>query len=85
MSAARRGVAAWAWRTGCIAFAQLARNAEPQVPGWYHASLNRFYVDEIFNLLFVQPLNFLALSQGTEALIYDIVRLIAAVPRGAAT
>ncbi len=53
------------------------------IPRWYHASLNRFYVDEIYNILFVQPLNFLALvAKGTEALIFDLVRLIAAIPRG---
>jgi proton-translocating NADH-quinone oxidoreductase chain L len=53
------------------------------IPRWYHASLNRFYVDEIFNVLIVQPLNFLALvAKGTEALIFDLVRLIAVIPRG---
>jgi len=53
------------------------------IPRWYHASLNRFYVDEIYNVLFVQPLNFLALvAKGTEALIFDLVRLIAVIPRG---
>ncbi len=55
------------------------------VPRWYHASLNRFYVDEIFHLLFVLPLNVLALlSKAIEALIYDLVRLIASIPRGIA-
>ena len=74
-----------AWWMYC-ARTSLPATLSRKFPDWYHASLNRLYVDEIFNLLFVQPLNFLAfVSKGTEALIFDIVRLIAAVPRGAAT
>ena len=54
-------------------------------PSWYYASLDRLYVDEIFNLLFVQPMNFIAmLCRGIESLVYDVVGLIAAIPRGIA-
>jgi len=54
-------------------------------PVGYHASLNRLYVDEIYNLLFVQPMNLIALiCRGIEALVFDMVRLIASIPRGVA-
>jgi NADH-quinone oxidoreductase subunit L len=56
-----------------------------KAPAWYYASLNKLYVDEIFNLLFVQPMNALAaICKGLEGLVFDIVRLIAAIPRGVA-
>jgi proton-translocating NADH-quinone oxidoreductase chain L len=52
---------------------------------WYGLSLNRLYVDEIYNLLFVQPLRAIAIiCNAIEALVFDIVRLIAAIPRGVA-
>jgi len=54
-------------------------------PSWYQASLNLFYVDEIYNVLFVQPLKLLAyICKALESLVYDIVWLIAWVPRAAA-
>ena len=54
-------------------------------PTWYYASRDRLYVDEVFNVLFVQPMRFLALiCRGIESLVYDVVALIAAVPRGIA-
>jgi len=75
------GLAYWMYRVRPAAAETLIR----KFPTWYYASLNLFYVDEIYQLLFVGPLNFLAmLSRGMEALIYDVVRLIAAVPRGMA-
>ena len=56
-----------------------------KIPGWYHLSLNKLYVDEIYNLLFVQPMNICAaICKGFEGLVFDIVRLIAAIPRGLA-
>lgn len=51
----------------------------------YYLSLNKLYVDEIFTILFVQPLNLLAGICGLlEAVVYDLVRLIASVPRAIA-
>ncbi|HEX3151751.1 MAG TPA: NADH-quinone oxidoreductase subunit L [Gemmataceae bacterium] len=48
----------------------------------YYLSLNKVYVDEIYNLLFVQPLNLLAgICKLFEAVVYDLVRLIASIPR----
>ena len=38
--------------------------ARPRPPALYHLSLNKLYVDEVYNLLFVQPLNLLAGSAG---------------------
>lgn len=51
----------------------------------YWLSLNKLYVDEIYALLFVQPLNLLAGICGLlEAVVYDLVRLIASAPRAVA-
>jgi NADH-quinone oxidoreductase subunit L len=48
----------------------------------YFLSLNKLYVDEIYNLLFVQPLTLLAGICGlVEAIVGDLVRLIASIPR----
>jgi NADH-quinone oxidoreductase subunit L len=48
----------------------------------YYLSLNKLYVDEIYTLLFVQPLALLAgICRLVEAVVYDLVRLIATVPR----
>jgi NADH-quinone oxidoreductase subunit L len=73
-----------AWWMYCVRTmlpATLART----LPSWYRASLNLLYVDQIYNILFVQPLRFLAfVTRGTEALLYDLVRSIAAIPRGIA-
>ena len=47
----------------------------------YDLSLNKLYVDEVYNLLFVQPLNLLAgTCRLVEAVVYDLVRLIATIP-----
>jgi NADH-quinone oxidoreductase subunit L len=51
----------------------------------YYLSLNKLYVDEIYTLLVVQPLNLLAGICGLlEAVVYDVVRLIATIPRALA-
>ena len=48
----------------------------------YYLSLNKLYVDEIYNLLFVQPLTLLAGICGLlESIVSDLVRLIASIPR----
>ncbi|HVK10458.1 MAG TPA: NADH-quinone oxidoreductase subunit L [Gemmataceae bacterium] len=48
----------------------------------YYLSLNRLYMDEIYNVLFVQPLTLLAgLCKLIEAVVFDLVRLVASVPR----
>jgi NADH-quinone oxidoreductase subunit L len=49
---------------------------------FYYWSLNKLYVDEIYTLLFVQPLNLIAGICGLlEAVVYDLMRLIASIPR----
>jgi NADH-quinone oxidoreductase subunit L len=56
-----------------------------RLPRWYRASLNKLYVDEIYNVVFVQPLKAIAyICKGIELLVFDVVRLIAAAPRGVA-
>jgi NADH:ubiquinone oxidoreductase subunit 5 (subunit L)/multisubunit Na+/H+ antiporter MnhA subunit len=63
-----------------------AEKAAETAGGTYYLSLNKLYVDEIFTILFVQPLNLLAGICGLlEAIVYDLVRLIASVPRAIAT
>jgi NADH-quinone oxidoreductase subunit L len=53
--------------------------------GGYQLSLNRLYVDEIYQALFVRPLAAVAsVCRGLEALVFDVVRLIAAAPGGLA-
>jgi NADH-quinone oxidoreductase subunit L len=53
-----------------------------KVPGIYRSSYNRFYVDEFYEAAFVQPLKAIALiCKGIESLVFDMVRLIAALPR----
>lgn len=48
----------------------------------YYLSLNKLYVDEFYNLFFVQPLRLLAgICKLFEAVIYDLVRLLASIPR----
>ncbi len=48
----------------------------------YYLSRNRLYVDEIYNLLFVQPLTLLAgICKLVESIVYDLVRLIGMIPR----
>jgi proton-translocating NADH-quinone oxidoreductase chain L len=59
-----------------------AEKAVSATPGLYYLSLNKLYVDEVYNLLFVQPLTLLAgICRLLEAVVYDLVRLIASVPR----
>ncbi len=59
-----------------------AEKAATAAGATYYLSLNKLYVDEIYNLLLVQPLNLLAGVCGLiEAVIYDLVRLIASIPR----
>jgi proton-translocating NADH-quinone oxidoreductase chain L len=51
----------------------------------YYLSRNKLYVDEIYNLLFVQPMNLLAgICALIEAVVDDLVRLIASIPRALA-
>lgn len=51
-------------------------------PSFYNGSFNRFYVDDIYEKLFAQPLRAIAsICKGIETLVYDVVRLIAALPR----
>ena len=58
--------------------ANMAKNL--RVP--YYASLNKGYVDEIYNILFVQPFLMIAgFCKLCEAIVYDLVRLVATVPR----
>jgi proton-translocating NADH-quinone oxidoreductase chain L len=48
----------------------------------YFLSLNKLYVDEIYNILFVQPLSLLAGICGLlESVVSDLARLIATLPR----
>jgi NADH-quinone oxidoreductase subunit L len=50
--------------------------------GLYYLSRNKLYVDEIYNLVLVQPLTLLAgIGKLLETVVYDLVRLVAAVPR----
>jgi NADH:ubiquinone oxidoreductase subunit 5 (subunit L)/multisubunit Na+/H+ antiporter MnhA subunit len=52
------------------------------VPALYRGSLNRFYVDEIYEAVFVRPLKAIAfVCKGIETLVFDAVRLIASLPR----
>lgn len=60
----------------------MAEKVARSAGGAYYLSLNKLYVDEIYNLLFVQPLNLLAGICGlVEAIVYDLVRLVASIPR----
>jgi NADH:ubiquinone oxidoreductase subunit 5 (subunit L)/multisubunit Na+/H+ antiporter MnhA subunit len=48
----------------------------------YYLSRNKLYVDEVYNVLFVQPLSLLAgVCRLIETVVYDLVRLIAMLPR----
>jgi proton-translocating NADH-quinone oxidoreductase chain L len=50
--------------------------------GAYSWSLNKLYVDEIYNLLFVKPFNLLAsFTKFLEATVYELMQLIASIPR----
>ncbi len=72
------GLAMWMYYSKPGTSEALAR----QMPRLYHSSLNRFYVDEIYEVVFVQPLRAVAfICKGIESLLFDIVRLIAALPR----
>jgi NADH-quinone oxidoreductase subunit L len=76
-----------------IVFAGLAMTLYNQRPGTadalariaptlYRSSYNRFYVDEIYDLVFVRPLKAIALvCKGIETLVFDMVRLIASLPK----
>ncbi|MSR54350.1 MAG: NADH-quinone oxidoreductase subunit L [Gemmataceae bacterium] len=51
----------------------------------YSYSLNKLYVDEIFKVLFVQPMNLLAgICSLADAVVSDLTRLVASIPRGIA-
>jgi NADH-quinone oxidoreductase subunit L len=64
---------------------QIPEMLSNRLPRWYRASLNKLYMDEIYSVVFVQPLKAVAyIGKGLEALLFDLVRLIAAVPRGVA-
>jgi len=53
-----------------------------KAPTLYYLSLNKLYVDEIYNLLFVQPATLVAGICGlVEAVVDDLVRLVATIPR----
>jgi NADH-quinone oxidoreductase subunit L len=59
-----------------------AEKAATTAGSFYYWSLNKLYVDEIYTLLFVQPLNLIAGICGLfEAVVYDLMRLIAWIPR----
>jgi NADH-quinone oxidoreductase subunit L len=59
-----------------------AEEVAAAAPWLYYLSLNRLYVDEIYNILFVQPLTLLAgICRLLEAVVFDLVRLVATVPR----
>jgi NADH-quinone oxidoreductase subunit L len=58
-----------------------AEKVAEAAPTPYYLSLNKLYVDEIYTLLFVQPLALLAgISRLLEAVVFDLARLIATVP-----
>ena len=72
------GLAMWMYYSKPGTAEALAR----KFPRVYTSSLNRFYIDEIYEALFVQPLRAIAfICKGIEALLFDIVRLIASLPR----
>jgi NADH-quinone oxidoreductase subunit L len=51
----------------------------------YYLSLNKLYVDELYNSLFVKPATALAYaSKGFETVVAEFVRLVAAIPAGLA-
>jgi proton-translocating NADH-quinone oxidoreductase chain L len=65
-----------------VARPSLASGLSKSLAGPYQASLNRLYVDEIYNAFFVQPLILIAsVCKLVEAILYDIVRLIASLPK----
>jgi NADH-quinone oxidoreductase subunit L len=58
-----------------------AERAAASAPGLYYLSRNKLYVDEVYNLLFVQPLTLLAaIGRLLEGVVDDLARLIAMVP-----
>jgi len=62
-----------------------AAKAAAAAGSWYAFSLNKLYVDEIFKVLFVQPMNLLAgISSLVDAVVSDLTRLIASIPRAMA-
>jgi NADH-quinone oxidoreductase subunit L len=51
-------------------------------PTLYDLSLNKLYVDDLYNVLFVQPANLLAgICRLVESIVDDLVRLVAVAPR----
>src|SRR5262245_42658792 len=59
-----------------------AERVAAAAPRMYYLSRNRLYVDEIYNILFVQPLVLLAgICRLMEAVVFDLVRLVATAPR----
>ncbi|WP_020472622.1 NADH-quinone oxidoreductase subunit L [Zavarzinella formosa] len=70
---------AWAMYAGN---SQSADNLAKNLKTPYYASLNKLYVDEIYNVLIVQPFLMIAgFCKLCEAIVYDLVRLVAMVPR----
>jgi NADH:ubiquinone oxidoreductase subunit 5 (subunit L)/multisubunit Na+/H+ antiporter MnhA subunit len=68
-----------------VAKPAMAEKAARAAGPTYFLSLNKLYVDEIYTLLFVQPLNLLAGICGLlEAVVSDLVRLIASIPQALA-
>jgi proton-translocating NADH-quinone oxidoreductase chain L len=59
-----------------------ARKLATEMGSPYYLSLNRLYMDEIYTVLFVQPLTLLAgVCRLLEAVVFDLVRLIASIPQ----
>jgi len=51
-------------------------------PTLYDLSLNKLYVDDLYNVLFVQPANLLAgICRLVESVVDDLIRLVAVAPR----
>jgi NADH-quinone oxidoreductase subunit L len=72
------GLAYYVYRARPASSEKAARSAG----GLYYLSLNKVYVDEVYKLVLVQPLNLLAgICRLVEAVVYDLVRLIASIPR----
>jgi NADH-quinone oxidoreductase subunit L len=75
---------AWAWWM-YQRKPRMAHTLARRFPAAYQLSLNRLYVDEIYSALFARPLATLAaFCRGFEALVFDLVRLVAAIPAGLA-
>lgn len=60
----------------------MAENLAKNLRAVYFASLNKLYVDEIYDVLFVRPFMMLAgFCKLCEAIVFDLVRLVATTPR----